>query len=225
MPSSFSSWSSATRTTESSSTTRRRPRSPGDPVHSGARLRPQLAARSPARARRRIHAGDGKKLADRMDFAIFAKSGDGRSLHAWDLAFARRGKTVRPKMVELVPAVPTARSSPARYAIRLSCPADGQDRPPQADGDNWRTIGAIVTRMVKKHLDPKRLEDLYVIGIDENLFRRNHDRARREIQEPRRREGTVVRVPRSVFYNQKRLHSTRATGLRPPTTGQLSKRH
>ena len=42
-------------------------------------------------------------------------------------------------------------------------------------GINWRTVGTIVERIVTERLDPQRLEDLYVIGIDEISFRRNHE--------------------------------------------------
>ena len=42
-------------------------------------------------------------------------------------------------------------------------------------GINWRTVGAIVARIVKTRLDPKRLENLYVIGVDEISFRRHHE--------------------------------------------------
>jgi transposase len=42
-------------------------------------------------------------------------------------------------------------------------------------GINWRTVGTIVARIVKARLDPKRLENLYVIGVDEISFRRHHE--------------------------------------------------
>ena len=42
-------------------------------------------------------------------------------------------------------------------------------------GINWRTVGTIVERIVAKRLDPARLENLSVIGIDELSFRRNHN--------------------------------------------------
>jgi len=42
-------------------------------------------------------------------------------------------------------------------------------------GINWRTVGTIVERIVAERLDRQRLEDLYVIGIDEISFRRNHE--------------------------------------------------
>ncbi len=42
-------------------------------------------------------------------------------------------------------------------------------------GINWRTVGAIVERVVKTRLDPARLEDLYIIGVDELSFRRHHE--------------------------------------------------
>src|SRR5690606_15845874 len=42
-------------------------------------------------------------------------------------------------------------------------------------GINWRTVGSIVARMVKRRLDSQRLDGLYVIGVDEISFRRNHE--------------------------------------------------
>jgi len=42
-------------------------------------------------------------------------------------------------------------------------------------GINWRTVGTIVSRIVKARVDPKRLENLYVIGVDEISFRRHHE--------------------------------------------------
>jgi len=42
-------------------------------------------------------------------------------------------------------------------------------------GINWRTVGTIVKRIVAERLDPKRLDSLYVIGVDEISFRRNHE--------------------------------------------------
>lgn len=41
-------------------------------------------------------------------------------------------------------------------------------------GINWRTVGTIVTRVIEERLDPARLEDLYVIGVDELSHRRYH---------------------------------------------------
>lgn len=41
-------------------------------------------------------------------------------------------------------------------------------------GIDWRTVGSIVERIVADRLDPKRLEDMYIIGVDELSFRRNH---------------------------------------------------
>lgn len=41
-------------------------------------------------------------------------------------------------------------------------------------GINWRTIGAIVERVVAQRLDPKRLDGLRVIGIDEFSYRKRH---------------------------------------------------
>jgi transposase len=42
-------------------------------------------------------------------------------------------------------------------------------------GINWRTVGAIVERVVRGRLDPARLEELYLIGVDELSFRRHHE--------------------------------------------------
>lgn len=42
-------------------------------------------------------------------------------------------------------------------------------------GINWRTVGAVVERIVAERLDPTRLDDLTVIGVDELSFRRNHN--------------------------------------------------
>ncbi len=42
-------------------------------------------------------------------------------------------------------------------------------------GINWRTVGAIVERVVQAKLDPERLEGLYVIGVDELSFRHHHE--------------------------------------------------
>ena len=40
---------------------------------------------------------------------------------------------------------------------------------------NWRTVGTIIQRVVKARLAPDRLEELYVIGVDELSFRRHHE--------------------------------------------------
>ena len=42
-------------------------------------------------------------------------------------------------------------------------------------GIDWRTVGTIVERIVSERLDPARLEELYVIGLDEISFRRHHN--------------------------------------------------
>jgi transposase len=42
-------------------------------------------------------------------------------------------------------------------------------------GINWRTVGTIIQRVVQAQLDPARLEELYVIGVDELSFRRHHE--------------------------------------------------
>ena len=41
-------------------------------------------------------------------------------------------------------------------------------------GINWRTVGTIIERVVKERLDPNRLENLYIIGVDEISYRRHH---------------------------------------------------
>jgi len=40
---------------------------------------------------------------------------------------------------------------------------------------NWRTVGAIIERVVADELDPARLDDLYEIGIDEVSYRKQHN--------------------------------------------------
>jgi transposase len=39
---------------------------------------------------------------------------------------------------------------------------------------NWRTVGAVVDRVVADRLDPKRFEGLHNIGIDEFSYRKRH---------------------------------------------------
>lgn len=41
-------------------------------------------------------------------------------------------------------------------------------------GINWRTVGTVIHRVVAQRLDPKRFEDLYLIGVDELSHRRYH---------------------------------------------------
>lgn len=38
----------------------------------------------------------------------------------------------------------------------------------------WRTVGRIVTRTVNRHLDQRRLDKLYLMGIDEVSYRKGH---------------------------------------------------
>lgn len=45
----------------------------------------------------------------------------------------------------------------------------------QLMGINWRTVGTIIQRVVEARLDKERLEDLYIIGVDEVSFRRHHE--------------------------------------------------
>lgn len=42
-------------------------------------------------------------------------------------------------------------------------------------GIDWRTVGTIVERIIGERLDPTRLDDLSIIGIDELSFRRHHN--------------------------------------------------
>lgn len=42
-------------------------------------------------------------------------------------------------------------------------------------GIDWRTVGTIVARIIEEKLDPARLDDLSVIGVDELSFRRHHN--------------------------------------------------
>jgi len=41
-------------------------------------------------------------------------------------------------------------------------------------GNNWRTVGQIIGRVVPLLQDKKRLKDLYVIGVDEISYRKGH---------------------------------------------------
>jgi len=42
-------------------------------------------------------------------------------------------------------------------------------------GIDWRTVGSVVERIIADRLDPTRLDDLSVIGVDELSFRRHHN--------------------------------------------------
>lgn len=42
-------------------------------------------------------------------------------------------------------------------------------------GIDWRSVGSIIERVVSARLDPKRLDELTVVGVDELSFRRNHE--------------------------------------------------
>lgn len=42
-------------------------------------------------------------------------------------------------------------------------------------GIDWRTVGTIVERIIGEKLDPTRLDDLTVIGVDELSFKRHHN--------------------------------------------------
>lgn len=54
-------------------------------------------------------------------------------------------------------------------------------------GISWRTVGAIVSRIVAERLDPTRLDDLSTIGIDEVSFRRRHNYVTVVVDHQRRR--------------------------------------
>jgi transposase len=54
-------------------------------------------------------------------------------------------------------------------------------------GIDWRTVGTIIARVVKERLDPQRLEQLYVIGVDEISFRRHHNYITVVVDHARRR--------------------------------------
>jgi hypothetical protein len=41
-------------------------------------------------------------------------------------------------------------------------------------GIAWRSVGAVVERVVQRHLDSKRLDGLVFIGIDEFSYRKRH---------------------------------------------------
>jgi transposase len=41
-------------------------------------------------------------------------------------------------------------------------------------GVSWRTVGNIVTRVVKDNIDPHRLDNLRNIGVDEFSYRKRH---------------------------------------------------
>jgi transposase len=42
-------------------------------------------------------------------------------------------------------------------------------------GINWRTVGAVIGRVVSERLDPKRLDNLSMIGVDEVSYRKQHN--------------------------------------------------
>jgi transposase len=42
-------------------------------------------------------------------------------------------------------------------------------------GIDWRTVGSVVERIIGERLDPSRLDNLSIIGIDELSFRRHHN--------------------------------------------------
>lgn len=61
---------------------------------------------------------DGEEVGQRLGAWARPHGGDGRSLHAWDLALKRRGKKVgRTKLIELIPSAAVVAS--ARYVLRV----------------------------------------------------------------------------------------------------------
>lgn len=75
---------------------------------------------------------------------------------------------------------------------------------------NWRTVGAIIERVVADELDPHRLDDLYEIGIDEVSYRKQHHYLTIVANHPHRR-GRVGR--------RGQRHRRRRTVLRRPGRG------
>ncbi|WP_298341943.1 hypothetical protein [Ferrimicrobium sp.] len=39
----------------------------------------------------------------------------------------------------------------------------------------WRTVGTICERVVAEELNPNRLDDLFVVGVDEISYRKHHN--------------------------------------------------
>ena len=39
----------------------------------------------------------------------------------------------------------------------------------------WRTVGTICERVVAEELDPNRLDDLFILGVDEISYRKRHN--------------------------------------------------
>ena len=39
----------------------------------------------------------------------------------------------------------------------------------------WRTVGTICERVVTEELDPNRLDDLFILGVDEISYRKHHN--------------------------------------------------
>jgi hypothetical protein len=39
----------------------------------------------------------------------------------------------------------------------------------------WRTVGTICERVVAEELDPNRLGDLFILGVDEISYRKRHN--------------------------------------------------
>jgi transposase len=82
-------------------------------------------------------------------------------------------------------------------------------------GIDWRTVGSIVGRVVSERLDPRRLDDLEVIGVDELSFRRHHHYVTVVVDHQRKRvvwigEGKGVDTLRG-FFNE--LGAERAAKL------------
>jgi transposase len=54
-------------------------------------------------------------------------------------------------------------------------------------GIDWRSVSSIIERVVSERLDPKRLDELTVIGVDELSFRRHHEYVTVVVDHSRRR--------------------------------------
>jgi transposase len=69
---------------------------------------------------------------------------------------------------------------------------------------DWRTVGNIAERIVSERLDPKRLDGLEVVGVDELSFRRHHNYVTVVVDHRRRRviwvgEGKSADTLRKFF--------------------------
>jgi len=75
------------------------------------------------------------------------------------VAWARPGRTLHSRL---------------RGRLRLSGPADGQEADRRLLRIAWDTVGRIVERVVAERLDPRRLDGLVYVGVDEVSYRRRH---------------------------------------------------